>query len=72
MFNLLINFSVFVFIFYAVRWSARMILFGAKRKRRVSHAAVRAHNRRKAKVIKLNVQATKRPLRRKTSAAVFL
>ncbi len=66
MFNLLINFCVFVFIFYAVRWSARMILFGTKRKRRVSHAAVRAQSRRRAKIIKLNVQTTKRNDRLKT------
>lgn len=71
MFNLLINLCVFVFIFYAVRWSARMILSGTRRKRQVSHAAGRAHNRRRAKIIKLNVQTTKKPLRRKTSAAVF-
>ena len=48
-----------------------MILFGTRRKRQVSHAAGRAHNRRRAKIIKLNVQTTKRPLRRKSSAAVF-
>ena len=70
MFNLLINLCVFVFIFYAVRWSARMILFGTRRKRQVSHAAVRAHNRRRAKVIKLNVQTTKKPLRKKSSAVI--
>ena len=70
MFNLLINLCVFVFIFYAVRWSARMILFGTRRKRRVSHAAVRAHSRRRAKIIKLNMQMTKKPLRKKSSAVI--
>ena len=70
MFNLLINFCVFVFIFYAVRWSARMILSGTRRKRQVSHAAGRAHSRRRAKIIKLNVQTTKKPLRKKSSAVI--
>ena len=72
MFNLLINFCVFVFIFYAVRWSARMILFGTRRKSQVSHAAGRAHSRRRAKIIKLNVQTTKKPLRKKSSAAILV
>lgn len=64
MFNLIINFCVFVFIFYAVGNSARVILFGSKRKKRAySHG--RAVRRRKAKVIKLNARTTKRPLRKK-------
>ena len=64
MFNLLINFCVFVFIFYAVGRSARTILFGSRRKKRAySHG--RAVRRRKAKVIKLNTNTTKRPLRKK-------
>ena len=64
MFNLIINFCVFVFIFYAVGNSARAILFGSKRKKRAySHG--RAVRRRKAKVIKLNARTTKRPLRKK-------
>ena len=70
MFNLLINLCVFVFIFYAVRWSARMILFGTRRKSQVSHAAGRAHSRRRAKIIKLNMQMTKKPLRKKSSAVI--
>ena len=64
MFNLIINFCVFVFIFYAMGNSARVILFGSKRKKRAcSHG--RAVRRRKAKVIKLNARTTKRPLRKK-------
>ena len=47
-----------------------MILFGTRRKRRVSHAAVRAHSRRRAKIIKLNMQMTKKPLRKKSSAVI--
>ena len=43
-----------------------MILFGTRRKRQVSHATVRVHSRRRAKIIKLNVQTTKRNDRLKT------
>ena len=71
MFNLIINFCVFVFIFYAVGNSARVILFGSKRKKRAySHG--RAVRRRKAKVIKLNDNATKRPLRKKPQRLLVL
>ena len=47
-----------------------MILSGTRRKRQVSHAAGRAHSHRRAKIIKLNVQTTKKPLRKKSSAAI--
>ena len=64
MFNLIINFCLFVFIFYAVGSSAMTILFGLKRKKR-AYSQGRAVRRRKAKVIKLNARTTKRPLREK-------
>ena len=71
MFNLIINFCVFVFIFYAVGNSARVILLGSKRKKRAySHG--RTVRRRKAKVIKLNARTTKRPLRKKPQRLLVL
>lgn len=71
MFNLIINFCVFVFIFYAVGSSARAILFGSKRKKR-AYPHGRAVRRRKAKVIKLNTNTTKRPLRKKPQRLLVL
>lgn len=39
MFHLILNFSVIVFICYAVSGAARAILFGGKKQRRHAHAA---------------------------------
>ena len=69
MFHLIINFCVFVFIFYAVGNSARVILFGSRRKKR-AYPHGRSVHIRKAKVIKLNAHTTKRPLRKKPQRLV--
>lgn len=58
MFNLLINFCLFVFICYAAAGSARAILFPDKRKkrrsvRRTATKAVRRPAKRKAQIIDL-------------------
>ncbi len=60
MFNLLINLCVYVFIFYAVGRSASIIVFGRRRQRRRANASAKAVRRRKAGIVRLNVQTAKR------------
>lgn len=72
MFNVLINFCVFVFIFYAVGNSARIIVFGKRRKKRRAYAHGKPARRRNAKVIKLNVSPAKKPLRKTPQRLYFI